>query len=284
MSSLPPTRDLLSMLKEADRATPIFQYSLFTRVVEKTAMLVVCLSGLALFACVGLVVLDWVSKEALRPFVLGTYVLLLVVFIAWCGTVAIEGLAKVWKVARRFTVIQSDLIDSGEAVALQFQAYIHSASADDVEERKARVEQHLKDAKARGALGGAIVAAMTSLGGFKDFVSSPTSTTPFDLGTMAAALGLGIAVSLLFWLYAEVEFGQLAFELDRAAVAKRRKLAELAKAAPVVSQTPVPGALPAVTATGVAANPTSVAPRSPLPVVTQAPPPGARKRKKKHPK
>lgn len=284
MSSLPPTRDLLSTLKEFDKSTAIFQYSLFTRRVEKSSLFVVCLSALILFACVGLAVFDWASKETLKPVVSVTYIVLLVFFIAWCGTVAIEGLAKVWKIARRFTVTQADLIDSGEVVALQFQEYIKSANADDIEERKARVEQHLKDAKARGALGGAAAALVTSLGGFKEFISTPTSTNPFDLGAIGAAFGVGIAVSVLFWLYAEVEFGQLAFELDRAAVAKRRKLAELAKTAPVLSQTPVPGSLPAVPAAVIVENPTSVAPRSPTPVPAGAPASGARKRKKKRPK
>lgn len=246
MSSLPSTRDLLKNLKAVDKNQAHFKFSRFTRFVEKTSLLVFCVGALSLYICVGVVVAEWLQKESLRTIVLFVYDVLLVTFIIWCGTTATEGLWKVWKVARRFTAIQADLIDSDEAAAREFQAYIYSASADDVEERKARVEQHLKDAKARGAFAGAVVAALTSLGGVSDFISTPAKENPFPLSLIAGALGLGIAVSLLFWLYAEVEFGRLAFELDRAAIAKRRNMALAANAAPSTAKTAVASSVPAV--------------------------------------
>lgn len=223
MTSLPPTRELLARLKEIDRQEALFRLSRANRIFQDVMAFVMCVGAVTLYACLGLVLTGWVEKQTLRTFVLFVYDVMLVAFATWSAAYAVEGIWKGLKVMRRFTEIQANVIDNDEAVAHQFRAYIASATADDVDERKARIEQHLKEAKARGAFVGGVIALLTGLGSLKQFLSTPSTDNPFDLALIGAALGAGVSLGLAFWLFAEVRFGRLAFELERAAVAKRRQ-------------------------------------------------------------
>ncbi|ALN83129.1 hypothetical protein [Lysobacter antibioticus] len=221
-------------MKEIEKQEALLRLSRFNRVFQDIAAFVVCLGAVTLYACLGLVITGWVEKEALRTFVLSVFVIMLLAFVSWSITSAAEGIWKGWKITRRFSAVQADQIDRDEAAALQFRAYISSATAEDVEERKARIEQHLKEAKARGAFAGTITALLTGLGSLKSFLSTPSADNPFDFALMGAALGLGVSVGLAFWLYAEEGFGRLAFELERTAVAKRLRSPAVAAPAPAL--------------------------------------------------
>ncbi|WP_223619034.1 hypothetical protein [Lysobacter sp. ESA13C] len=234
MTSLPPTRNLLARLKEIEIQEALFRLSRFNRVFQDIVAFVVCVGAVILYACLGLVIAGLAEKEALRTFVLLVFVIMLLAFVSWSITSSAEGIWKGWKITRRFNAVQADQIDHDEAAALQFQEYISSATAEDVEERKARIEQHLKEAKARGAFAGAVTALLTALGSLKKFLYTPAADNPFDFTLMGAALGLGVSVGLAFWLYAEEGFGRLAFELERAAVAKRLRSPAVAAPAPAM--------------------------------------------------
>lgn len=213
---LPQTRQMLAKLHELREPATASKKRESLGFAEKAIALVLCVASLGLYTSAVLFVVGFPTSQYL--FIAAIYFgdVTLVFGVLWLIVVTVRSFLLAWPAVRNFTSIQADIIDRDEAGGLVFRRFLGCVSTDEVEERIARIKHHMSDVKSRGVFIAAIGIAITSATASKLLQGVAVNLKSFDLSFIGIGLVASAAVGGLFFRYAELRFGPLVFELERA--------------------------------------------------------------------